>query len=292
MRALSVSPTVSPSVVQTCRVVVGAIALLLAATQLSAQAQARALSLAEVIDLRQHGVSSRVILRNARQYCISFPMDDSVRHQLSVAGADTLLVGGLSNVCTTIRAPEKPPAPPIIDDEFAQSNTSQGFTWSNPRCKARFENEGVRMENTATDAMCMVRYPSLDLPTDVRLDLEVSQLGLTRHGSVLLGFGRQDRSGKYYSLSVSADRTVELCWNSDRQCNSLVKVGDVAAVTTDARGTNHVTVEVRGQDITLLVNDTRVGQYTADALVGGRLMVGVGPQTSLLLVRLRATALH
>ena len=91
---------------------------------------------------------------------------------------------------------------------------------------------------------------------------------------------------------VDIDRQVELCWNSDRQCNSLVKIADVGVVRTEPEATNHVTVEVRGQEIVLLVNDTRVGQYTADALVGGRLMVGVGPQTSVLLVRLKATALR
>src|SRR4051812_46304203 len=245
------------SVTRSCRALLSATALLLAATPLRAQSAVKALSLTEVIDLRQHGVSSRQILRNARQYCIAFSMDDSVRRQLTIAGADTLLLGGLSNVCTTIPPLQKPPAPPIIDDEFAQSSTSQGFTWSNPRCKARFEDEGVRMENTAPDAMCMVRYPSLDLPTDVRLDHQVAQLGTTRRGSVLLGFGRQDRSGKYYSLSVSADRQVELCWNSDRQCNSLVKIADVGVVRTEPEATNHVTVEVRGQEIVLLVNDTR-----------------------------------
>src|SRR4051812_35356021 len=194
------------NVARSCRALLSATALLLAATPLRAQSAVKALSLTEVIDLRQHGVSSRQILRNAREYCIAFSVDDSVRRQLSVAGADTLLVGGLSNVCSTARPPEKPPAAPIVDDEFAQSSTSQGFTWSNPRCKARFENEGVRMENTGPDALCMVRYPSRDMPSDVRLDLDVSQLGLAQHGSVLLGFGRQDRSGNYYSLSVGADR--------------------------------------------------------------------------------------
>jgi hypothetical protein len=270
----------------------GAMALLLAATPLRAQGSSKALSLAEVMDLRQHGVSSRQILRSAQTYCIAFFVDDSVRRQLSISGSDTLLLGGLSSVCTTAKPPEKPPLPPIIDDEFAQSNTSQGFTWSNPRCRARFEDQGVRMENTSTDAMCLVRYPSLDLPADVQLDLEVSQLGSTKHGAVILGFGRQDRSGKYYSLSVSADRSVELCWNSDRQCNSLVKLSEVAAVQTDTGAINHVSVEVRGQDIALLVNGKRIGQYTADALVGGRLMVGVGPQSSVVLVRLRATPLR
>lgn len=274
------------------RVLLGATVLLLAATPLHAQAPVKALSLTEVIDLRQHGVSSRQILRSAREYCIAFSLDDSVRRQLTVAGADTLLVGGLSNVCSTAKPPEKPPVPPIVDDEFALSSTSQGFMWTNPRCKARFENEGVRMEDASNDALCMVRYPSGDMPADVRLDLEISQLGLTQHGSVVLGFGRQDRSGNYYSVSVSADRHVELCWNADRSCNSLLKVSSVDAVKTDANATNHVIVELRGQEISLLLNETRVAQFTADGPIGGKLMVGVGPQTSVVLVRLRATPLR
>jgi hypothetical protein len=72
----------------------------------------------------------------------------------------------------------------------------------------------------------------------------------------------------------------------------LVKLTDVSAVQTDVTAINHVSVEVRGQDIALLVNGKRVGQYTADALVGGRLMVGVGPQTSVVLIRLTATPLR
>jgi hypothetical protein len=280
------------NVARSRRALLSATALLLAATPLRAQSAVKALSLTEVIDLRQHGVSSRQILRNAREYCIAFSVDDSVRRQLTVAGADTLLVGGLSNVCSTARPPEKPPVPPIVDDEFAVSSTSQGFTWANPRCKARFESEGVRMEDASADALCIVRYPSRDMPADVRLDLEIAQLGLTQHGSVLLGFGRQERSGNYYSVSVSADRQVELCWNADRACSSLFKVSSVDAIQTDANATNHVIVELRGQEISLLVNDKRVGQYTADGPIAGKLMVGVGPQTSLVFVRLRATPLR
>jgi hypothetical protein len=273
-----------------CCIALGTAALLVG-TPTAARSQSKALSLAEVMDLREHGVSSLQILRDARQYCIAFSVDDSVRQQLTVAGADTLLIGGLGSVCTSVRVVEKPLAP-LIDDIFAESSTSQGFTWSNPRCRARFESDGVRMENTNTDVMCMVRYPSLDMPADVRVDLDILQLGTMRNGSVLLGFGRQDRSGNYYSLNVSADRHLELCWNSDRQCNSLVKVADVAALHADARGANRVSVEVRGSAIALLVNDERVAQYTADQPIGGRLMVGVGPQTSLLLVRLRVTPLR
>jgi hypothetical protein len=85
---------------------------------------------------------------------------------------------------------------------------------------------------------------------------------------------------------------VELCWNADRVCNSLLKVNDVASLQTEPTAVNHLGVEVRGQEIALLVNEKRVGQYTADAPIGGRLMLGVGPQTSLLFVRLRATPLR
>ena len=279
----------SSRMARSCRATLGATALLLAATPHIARAQAKALSLSEVLDLRQHGVSSGQILRSAREYCIAFSVNDSVRRQLTVAGADTLLVGGLNNVCSTARPPEKPAPPPLINDAFAESKTPQGFTWSNSRCKASFETEGVRFENLATDALCMVRYPSGDIPDEVRLDLDVGQLGATPRGIVYLGFGRQDRFGRYYSVSVSADRNVELCWNSDRVCNSLLRLSNVAAIQTDANAVNQLSVELHGQEIVVLVNDKRVGQYTADGVLAGKLLLGVGPQTSLLLVRLRAT---
>jgi hypothetical protein len=54
MMAMPASQTVAWS----CRAMVGATALLLAATPVRAQSAIKALSLAEVIDLRQHGVSS------------------------------------------------------------------------------------------------------------------------------------------------------------------------------------------------------------------------------------------
>jgi hypothetical protein len=279
----------SSQVARSCRAMLGVTALLLAATPHFLSAQAKALSLAEVIDLRQHGVSSHQILRSAREYCIAFSMDDSTRRQLTVAGADTLLVGELSNVCSTARPPEPPPPPPLINDAFAESNTSQGFTWANPHCKASFETEGVRFENTSNDALCMVRYPSRDLPSDLRLDLDVGQLGATPRGIVYIGFGRQERSASYYSVSMSADRHVELCWYVDGVCNSLLSLSGVAAVQADANAVNKLSVEMHGQDIVVLVNDKNVGQYAADGTLGGKLLVGVGPQTSLLLVRLRAT---
>ena len=266
-------------------------AVLLSGVTTIARAQAKALSLAEVIDLREHGVSSRQILRSAREYCIGFAVDDSTRRRLTVVGADTILIGGLTSVCTTVRAPEKPLAP-ILDDEFAQSSTAQGFVWANPRCKARFEADGVRMESTGADAMCMVRYPSDEVPTSVRIDLDVVQLASAKAGSIVLGFGRQELSGNYYAMTVTGDGHVELCWNADRQCSVLAKLGSAVPLHAEPADTNRVSVELRGPDITMLINGKRVGQYTADGTVKGRLMIGVGPQTSLLLVKLRATPLR
>lgn len=265
--------------------------LMLASIPGMARAQVKALSLAEVLDLHQHGVSSRQILRNAKEYCIAFPLSDSVRHELTVAGADSLLLGGLNEVCTTVK-PVQPPLPPIIDDQFATSSTSEGFMWTNRACRARFEVAGVRVENTGTDALCMVRYPSLDLPSQVEIDLEVSQLGANPAGAVILGFGRQERSGVYYSLTVGADHRVELCWYADRSCSPLVTLNRVAAVLAEPTAVNHITVGIRGPEITLSVNGTTVGQYTADSEVTGRVLIGVGPQTALEFVRLKAIPLR
>jgi hypothetical protein len=138
----------------------------------------------------------------------------------------------------------------------------------------------------------MVRYPSLDLPSAVQLDLEVSQLGSTPGGSVILGFGRQERSGNYYSLSVGSDHRVELCWYADRACSPLVTLTRVGAVLSDAAAVNHITVEIRNQEIALLVNGTTIGQYTADREVTGRVLIGVGPQTTVQLIRLKAVPLR
>jgi len=265
--------------------------ILAAATPLARSgAQAKPLTLAEVIDLRQQGVSTRQILRNARQYCIAFSLSDSVKQQLSVGGADSLLMGGLSDVCTTVR-PVRAAPPAIIDDDLAHTAASQAFAWGDRRCKARFESGGVRVENRTSDAICFMRYPSPELSAGVRIELTVSQLGAAPGGAVLLGFGRSGNSPNQYALTVGADRRVELCWNADRMCSPLVRKDGVEAVLLGANDENQLAVELRGQEIALIVNNTRVATYAADANVSGRISLGAGPGTSILLVRLKAQAL-
>jgi len=256
----------------------------------AARAQSKAMTLAEVLDLRRQGVSTRQIIRNARTYCIAFAMNDSVKHELTSAGADTGLVGGLSDVCSTERIVVRGP-PPLIDDELAHTNASQGFAWNDRRCQARFETFGVRVENRRSDAVCLMRYPSAELGSSVRIELTLAQLGANLDGLVMLGFGRSGNSANHYALSVGADRRVELCWNADGQCNPLVRRTGVEAIQLGATDENHLAVEVRGQEIAFFVNDVRIGTYTADATVTGRITLGIGPGTSLLLVKLRAVAL-
>ena len=285
--------TTSPNAVRAAaRVVLGCL-VASAAVAGRVDAQTKALTLAEVIDLRQQGVSTRQILRNARAYCISFAVNDSVKQELASAGrADTLLVGGLRDVCSTVRAPIRPSATAIVDDELAHTSASQAFAWGDRRCKARFESAGVRVENRSNDAVCMMRYPSPELNANVRIELTVSQLGTVPFGTVLLGFGRSGNSPNQYALSVGADRRVELCWSADRVCSPLVRRTGVEAVLPAASDENRIGVEIRGQEITLLVNGNRVTTYSADANVTGRISLGIGPGTSLLFVRLRAEPLQ
>lgn len=253
-------------------------------------AQGKALTLAEVIDLRKNGVSTRQILRNAREYCIAFLMSDSVRRELSVAGADTMLVGGLVDVCSTQRA-ARPAAPPLIDDDFARTSATQSFAWSDRRCKARFDSVGIRLENNSADAQCLMRYPSAELAASVRLELTVAQLGASANGVALLGFGRGGNATNHYAVSIGADRRVELCWNADRICSPLVRPGSVQGVKLGPGEENQLAVEIRDREIAVFVNGVGVANYTADGPVTGRLSLGVGPRTSLVVRRLRATAL-
>jgi hypothetical protein len=271
---------------------VAAFALALALPLATARAQAKALTLAEVIDLRQHGVSTRQILRSAREYCIAFALTDSVRRELADSGADTLLVGGLGDACSTVRTAPRPTAVPLIDDEFAHTSATQAFAWGDRRCRAYFETGGVRVANTSSDVICSMRYPSVDLSSSVHLELTVSQLGSTRSGVVYLGFGRVGNSPNHYAVSVGSDRKVALCWNADRQCSPLVSKNAVEAVQAGGDDNNVIAVEVRGQQILVSVNGTPVASYIADNEVVGRVSLGVGPGTSVLLVRLRAQPLQ
>ena len=272
-------------------VTLAALALAAAMPVTRAGAQTKAMTLAEVMDLRQHGVSTRQILRNAREYCIAFSLSDSVRRELSTSEADTLLVGGLGDVCSTVRPPVRPAPPPIVDDEFARTEASQAFAWNDRRCKARFEAGGVLVENRSSDVICSMRYPTMELTSNVRLELTVAQLGAVPASVVYLGFGRKGNSPNNYAVSVGADRRVALCWSADRLCSPLVAKGSVEAVQPGAAQDNTIAVEVRGQEIVVFVNGTRVASYIADADVTGKLSLGVGPGSSVLLVRLRAVAL-
>lgn len=267
-----------------------AASVLLAMPAARSGAQTKALTLAEVIDLRKNGVSTRQILRNAREYCITFAMNDSVRRELSVAGADTTLVGGLGDVCTTQRA-ARPAVPPLIDDEFVRTSSSQAFAWSDRRCRARFDSIGIRLENASSDAQCMMRYPSAELGANVRIELTIAQLGGASGGVALLGFGRSGNTSNQYAVSIGADRTVNLCWNADRVCSPLVRPSVVSGVKLGAGEENQLAVEVRDRDILVFVNGVAVASYAADGSVTGRLSLGVGPRTSLVVRRLRATTL-
>jgi len=273
---------------RTACVLAASVLLAVPATRLAAQT--KALTLAEVIDLRKNGVSTRQILRNAREYCISFTMNDSVRRELSGAGADTTLVGGLGDVCSTQRA-LRPAVPALIDDEFVRTSSSQAFAWSDRRCRARFDSSGIRLENASSDAQCMMRYPSAELAANVRIELTVAQLGAVPGGVALLGFGRSGNTANHYAVSIGADRSVNLCWNADRLCSPLVRPSVVSGVKLGPGDENQLAVEIRDRDILVFVNGVAVASYAADGSVTGRLSLGVGPRTSLVVRRLRATTL-
>src|SRR5262249_21623433 len=130
-----------------------------------------------------------------------------------------------------------------------------------------------------------------ELGANVRIELTVARLGANTEGLVMLGFGRSGYSANHYALSVTADQRVALCWNAEGQCNPLISRAGVDAIHIGSTDENHLAVEVRGQEIALFVNDVRVGSYTADHTVTGRITFGVGPGTNLLFVRLRVMPL-
>jgi hypothetical protein len=247
------------------------------------RAQTQALTLAEVIELRTQGVSSRQILRTAQQYCISFTMNDSVRRQLDAAGADSTLVSGLRETCAHREVTSPPPATPsefILNDDFRNGGGRGGFRLGDRRCSVRAETDALRLENTARDIVCVTGYPSEPLDDNVRIELTVNRLGASRQGLIVLGFGRDADLVGQYSFSVTADRRVELCHSDGGTCQRLIYRSGVSAIRTGAGDENRLAVEVRGRRIALFVNGQPIDSYTATRNVVGALSLGVGPGTN------------
>jgi hypothetical protein len=245
-------------------------------------AQSPALTLAEVLELRTQGVSSRQILRNAKQYCISFTVDDSIRKQLDAAGADSALVTGLRSTCSTrehLAAPALP-SDVVLNDDFSRGGGRGGFKLGDRRCSVHADSTALRLENRARDIVCVTGYPSDPLDDNVRIELTVNRLGANRQGLVVLGFGRDPDLVGQYSLSVTADRRVELCRTDGAACQRLVYRTGIAAVKTGAADENRIAVEVRGRRITVIINGQTIDSYTTNRNVSGALSLGVGPGTN------------
>jgi hypothetical protein len=257
------------------------------------QAQAQALTLAEVLALRTQGVSPRQILRSARQYCIAFTINDSIQKQLDAAGADSVLVGGLRTSCSNRDLPASTglPSDVLLDDNFSRSGGRGGFGATDGRCNVHVDGAALRLENHARDVVCVTGYPSGPLDDNVRIELTVNRLGANRLGLVVLGFGRDPDLAGQYSFSVTADRRVVLCRSEGGTCQRLVYKTGVTAVHTGTADENRLAVEIRGRRITLLVNDQAIDTYTADGSVMGTLSLGVGPGTNVDVTRIIARRL-
>jgi hypothetical protein len=270
------------------RFVAAAGALLCGTAQVS-RAQGSALTLTEVMDLRKHGVSTRQIIRNATEYCISFALTDSIVRELETSGADSSLIGGLRLACTNRTARVSEPGV-VVDDDFSFGATRDGLTWNDSRCIARADSTGLRLENRRSESVCMMGYPAGPLDANVRIELTVRGVGITRSGLVVLGFGRDPIEGVQYSYSISADRRVELCRSENEACRRLLFKTRVIAVKQGSEE-NTLAVEIRGKELALFVNDFPIGTYTADSDVTGGMTLGVGPGTKVLVKHVRARLL-
>jgi hypothetical protein len=260
---------------------------------------AQALTLAEVVSLRSQGVSSRQIVRNAQQYCISFAIDDSTQKQLGAAGADSILLAGLRKACSNNGTPAAPPGLPtgpssapvsdiVFDDDFTRGGGRGDVGLIDRRCVTQADGNALHLENRTRDIVCVVGYPSGSLDDNVRIEMTVRRLGATRQGVVILGFGLDPDVSGQYSFSVTADRRVELCRSFGGSCQRLVYKPNVLGVRAGATDENQLAVEIRGRRVSLFVNGDMIDSYTAYRSVTGTLSLGFGPGTNLDVTRILA----
>lgn len=256
----------------------------------AAGAQASGLTLAEVVDLRRQGVSSQRILRSARDYCVAFALDDSARRELHAAGADSALVGGLRDVCRSA-APKQSAPSMLVDEDFSGASALDELIWDDASCAMHPDAGGLRLTNSSRTGACVVGFPTGPLRGDVRIEMEVAGLAASSESIALLGFALQPETRGQLSLSVTADKRVELCRVRATRCERLFYADRVLAIRSGRLDANRFGVEVRGRSITIVVNGQPVGKFQADQDLSGGIAFGVGPSTRLLVTRVRAAAL-
>jgi hypothetical protein len=275
-------------------IVAGAIGLLFsAAPKLAAQA-ATPLTVAELLELQRQGVSSSQILRNATSYCIAFVMTDSVARVLTSAGADSTLVVGLRTVCNA-KDQASPPAPStadlVIEDAFRARGRVARLLWSDPTCSIKADSSGLHIENKKRETDCVIAYPSDPLEPLIRIEVEYTALRGGDQSVLLFGFGRNQSAPGEYSLSVRADRRMELCYREGSSCRRLVSKPSIPSLHAEADSLNRIAVEIHGREITLLANDVAVGNYRGKTDVTGTLNLGAGPNTTVIVTHIQARRL-
>ncbi|HEX6049650.1 MAG TPA: hypothetical protein VFZ21_10280 [Gemmatimonadaceae bacterium] len=243
------------------------------------------ITLAEMIELKRSGVSSRQILRSAQTYCIAFLLSDSVARIIGDS-LDQTMVEPLRQACTTESAIAHVEPGTLLDADFGRASAIREFVSQDRLCSVRYERPGLRFANRRQGGGCVIGYPSDAVDGELRIELTVSDLASRRTNTVVLGFGRIREEWNHYSYSIDAQQQVELCVNVRTTCRRLLQRARVAAVSVQPGAKNRLEVELRGRNIHLGVNGQRVATYVADAPVTGTLVLGTGANSSVIFERL------
>ncbi len=268
------------------RAALAACALTPAVVPAQLHAQAEALTLSEVLDLRRRGVSTRQILRNAQQYCVAFTVTDSVERALLASGADSVLVGGIRKACIVAPPSVESLSGVLLDDNFAAASTLGRLAASDRLCTVNPADKGMRIDNRRPELGCAIAYPFEVGDGDVRIELTMTELGRDGRAAAVFGFGKSNASWEQYSFRMTADNHFELCAGSDGACRRLLFDKRRASPSPVPPADSRMAVEIRRREILLYINDERVGAYLASRPVTGGLSVGVGPRTTAVFNRL------
>jgi hypothetical protein len=265
----------------------------LGAGPIDLRAQDDPLTLREVLELRRRGVSSRQILRNAQQYCIAFVVNDTAERQLVAVGADTVLIGGMRESCVATSPSVRLAAGVLADDNFAAMSGLPPFAAGDHLCTARAGAGGLRVENRRGAVGCAMEYPlELGGANNVRLELTVTELQGKRGAMAALGFGKDADSWDQYSFGITNEGLFELCMSVRGRCQQLLFQKRVAVTHAESPSATRLTVEIRGREVFLYIDDQRVGTYSATHPVVGGISLGVGSASTAVFSRLRVERLE
>jgi hypothetical protein len=301
------------------RLLVGALFVFCAA-HANAQTVGKPYRLEDVKELLEGGVAKERIVSRVRAACVGFQMTPSIATELRSAGADDAVIGALFSAC--YRAPDSPKKidpvirphrrttddrPPVVtpqptttllpvDLDLREPSSASAFAANRvDSCSYSYSSAGETVTTVKENLGCFEGAFHLPDATPVSISFTAA-IGSQSSQAELMLYMDLSSGKNFYFFEIADGGYYMLATYQSGIWTFLVPWTQSDAIVRGVNVFNNVTLELRGQDVTLFANGTRLNSAKLPSPPAPWFSFGVGavntPPTSATFGHLHVEALR